>query len=489
MSRIRANRITNQNADGAPVFPNGIVVTGVVTATTTSQNITGDLTVSGDGDIGGSLTIPDSIIHSGDTNTKIRFPAADTITAETSGKERLRISSDGYVGINTDNPVNAFEVLGKSSNTDTIAGVTVHEIARFNADTSEKLGLKLALDNTNKVFYLHRSDNGGDFAVSMRSGGQSLEKIRIASNGRVGIGTDSPASLLDIVGGKTGTNLSLTGTVQVNSNQNWNFATLKLTREASNTANTKLTSFLLDGDSASATGLYDNVNLVLRTDSAPTAGSASTTLNAGLELTAPSSIRLGTNGAERFRIASSGQIGLGGANYGTNTSTYNSQTGKSSQALVSNGGSAAPTWGYTNRPAFMARKSSTQNISTGTWTKVQLDEEVLDSDNAYDNTTNHRFTVPTGGAGWYMCHFSAGIDDIQAGDYVYARLYLNGSSINHAIAMDWGVVANQIVQSSSSHIIHLDDGEYLELFVYHNEGSTEPVEQNRCYFGAFRLNI
>jgi len=43
----------------------------------------------------GDLTIPDKIIHSGDTNTAIRFPAADTITAETGGSERLRILSSG----------------------------------------------------------------------------------------------------------------------------------------------------------------------------------------------------------------------------------------------------------------------------------------------------------------------------------------------------------------------------------------------------------
>ena len=47
---------------------------------------------------GGDLILPDSITHAGDTNTKIRFPAADTITAETSGSERLRITSDGSVG-------------------------------------------------------------------------------------------------------------------------------------------------------------------------------------------------------------------------------------------------------------------------------------------------------------------------------------------------------------------------------------------------------
>ena len=59
MSRIRANTITNQNANGAPNFPDGITVSGVVTATTTNQNITGDLTVSGNVGVGGTLTYED----------------------------------------------------------------------------------------------------------------------------------------------------------------------------------------------------------------------------------------------------------------------------------------------------------------------------------------------------------------------------------------------------------------------------------------------
>jgi hypothetical protein len=45
------------------------------------------------------MEINDKIIHAGDTNTAIRFPAADTVTVETSGAERLRITSAGDVGI------------------------------------------------------------------------------------------------------------------------------------------------------------------------------------------------------------------------------------------------------------------------------------------------------------------------------------------------------------------------------------------------------
>ena len=55
----RANTITNQNANGAPNFPDGLTVTGIVTATTLNANVTGDLSVTGNVGIGGTLTYED----------------------------------------------------------------------------------------------------------------------------------------------------------------------------------------------------------------------------------------------------------------------------------------------------------------------------------------------------------------------------------------------------------------------------------------------
>jgi hypothetical protein len=78
---------------------NGTSGTDVISA------VDGSLTVEG-------LNISDSIIHLGDTNTKLRFPAADTFTAETGGTERLRIASNGNVGINTNNPTEILDVRG-----------------------------------------------------------------------------------------------------------------------------------------------------------------------------------------------------------------------------------------------------------------------------------------------------------------------------------------------------------------------------------------
>ena len=74
-----------------------VVVTGIITATKFVGTIEPtNLTVGGD------LTIPDKIIHTGDTNTAIRFPAADTFSVETGGSERFRINSSGDVGIGVD---------------------------------------------------------------------------------------------------------------------------------------------------------------------------------------------------------------------------------------------------------------------------------------------------------------------------------------------------------------------------------------------------
>ena len=59
MSIIRADSIKNRAGNGAPDFPNGLTVTGIITSTTLSANITGDLTVTGNVGVGGTITYED----------------------------------------------------------------------------------------------------------------------------------------------------------------------------------------------------------------------------------------------------------------------------------------------------------------------------------------------------------------------------------------------------------------------------------------------
>jgi hypothetical protein len=74
------------------------------------------------------------------------------------------------------------------------------------------------------------------------------------------------------------------------------------------------------------------VNIPLGSAGSPTLFFTGDTNN-GLFSPGADIVALTTDGSERFRIAASGQIGLGGANYGT-----------SGQALTSNGSGSAPTW-------------------------------------------------------------------------------------------------------------------------------------------------
>ena len=48
-----------------------------------------------------------------------------------------------------------------------------------------------------------------------------------------------------------------------------------------------------------------------------------------------------------------------------------------------------------NFPAFEAYLSANTDISNTTDTKVNCNTEVFDTDSAYDNSSNYRFTVPT----------------------------------------------------------------------------------------------
>ena len=82
---------------------------------------------------------------------------------------------------------------------------------------------------------------------------------------------------------------------------------------------------------------------------------------------------------------------------------------------------------FTNTPAFRARLASNQSIPNSTQTKMALAIEDWDTDNAFDSSTNYRFTVPSGQAGKYVFTASITAEGIDDNEFFSFNLYLNGS--------------------------------------------------------------
>ncbi len=152
-----------------------------------------NLIVAGVSTFSADVSIADKIIHTGDTNTAIRFPAADTVTVETGGSERVRVTSDGRVGVGTEDPGSPLEVNGGSA----------LDVATFNSHHADGPLINVQRSGTAIGFVgsgknLH-STTGSVDALSIRSQaeftiatGGSTEKLRVTSAGSVGIGVTNP---------------------------------------------------------------------------------------------------------------------------------------------------------------------------------------------------------------------------------------------------------------------------------------------------------
>ena len=86
---------------GLRVVGGGATITGITTSLSGVNIVGGGLTVTGVSTFFSDVSIADKIIHTGDTNTAIRFPADDTFTVETSGVEALRVDSSGRLLVGT----------------------------------------------------------------------------------------------------------------------------------------------------------------------------------------------------------------------------------------------------------------------------------------------------------------------------------------------------------------------------------------------------
>jgi hypothetical protein len=230
--------------------------------------------------VDGSAATPS--VQGADANTGVFFPAADTVALTTGGTERMRVDSSGNVGIGTTSPQAKLDIG------DTSAAFTA-SIIRASTTGIAELRFADTVDNAGYVSYDHTSNY-------MRLATSATERMRIDSVGNVGIGVTPFTNTTSFSAGKDPT--------------------------------------IVNDGSFFGGGLY--YDSAWRNTVASQGGWA--LRNSGGVFTVFTGPANGADGSaisasERLRIADAGQIGIGGANYGT-----------SGQVLTSGGSGAAPSW-------------------------------------------------------------------------------------------------------------------------------------------------
>jgi len=190
-SGLTATRVTYATTGGLLTDSANLTFNGTtLTAgglTTTGATSTGTLTASGVATFSAGTVSAPAITTSGDTNTGIFFPAADTIAFTEGGVESMRIDSSGNVGINNTDPTTVLSGRISASAKGLVAGSAgFASLAVYDTDNSTYVS---HLSQANATAYLFNTANG-----AMLFGTNDTERMRITSGGSVGIGTTTPTN-------------------------------------------------------------------------------------------------------------------------------------------------------------------------------------------------------------------------------------------------------------------------------------------------------
>ena len=145
--------------------------------------------------VNGNITIAEEIVHGGDTNTKIKFPAADTFTVETSGSERLRIDSNGdLIHTSTNKTLSLVSAQNASQ-----AGTKIAFFGANRYDTDEEFAAIRGLLTGNNGGSGNKQNGALQFVIGTGSTTHTM-----AQNGKVGINTDVPRAKLHVFSDRSG---------------------------------------------------------------------------------------------------------------------------------------------------------------------------------------------------------------------------------------------------------------------------------------------
>ena len=182
----------------------GVTVTGTTASFTSGvfTALSGTTTTVTSGIFGAGSAAAPSITFSGDLNTGIYNPAADTLAFVEGGVEALRIDSSGRVGIGTTSPIGKVDVTGTN-----VPLIVQSTVAASNYITHRHI-------TSGDIAYIGNGGGGAltagttsDYVIRANLGSLIFacngdnERARIDSSGNVGIGTTSPLTKLEVRSG------------------------------------------------------------------------------------------------------------------------------------------------------------------------------------------------------------------------------------------------------------------------------------------------
>ena len=190
--------------DGKSHFQGHITASGNISSSGTTT--TEDLIVKDNATIAGDLDIADTIYHTGDSNTKIRFPEADKISFHTSGDEQMVISSDGHI-----------TASGKISASGNIEGDAIRsngaKVARYRTDIDT---IRFGRHQTPAMITGSFLRFGDDSGFHVTASGNISSSGTITGNSLVGtLGTAAQTNITSV--GTLGS-LTVTGDITANGN-------------------------------------------------------------------------------------------------------------------------------------------------------------------------------------------------------------------------------------------------------------------------------
>jgi hypothetical protein len=209
----------NTGSAGAPVLFNGalgtpsggtvtnltgtasININGTVGATTATTGAFTTLSATGVTTLQAGTALLPALTTTGDTNTGLWFPAADTIAASTGGTERYRVDSSGNFGLGVTPSAwgSAYKMFQASTGASFggTGNIAIVGSNYYNDGSSKYIGTGLAalyLQNAGVHSWLNAASGTAGNAITF------TQAMTLTAAGSLGIGTTSPARLLDVAG-------------------------------------------------------------------------------------------------------------------------------------------------------------------------------------------------------------------------------------------------------------------------------------------------